>query len=153
MEQQGMSKMNLFWVGFYFLFILWIGFGMFVGRLATIFMAILKIPMNSFFGGLLGIVFALAIFSLIIYLVFGRTGKVKYVLLGFFTAIGILILWLGSCMGVIAIAGDEAMIIAMIAAVVLPAIAMRIVTKKMKEAWAEEKYPQTNPKMHEIWQN
>jgi hypothetical protein len=126
-DSQGISKIGMFWIGFSMLFILFLGFGnffvFFLGFLSNF----------RFFGSVTSGLLGITIVSLLVYFIFKDNVKMKYFFLGIFTAIGLVIIWAGSCFGVIMIGGESSVILAMIASIVIPILALVFVVRKLSK--------------------
>jgi len=151
----GMSKLGLFWIGFAVSF----GVGFMLGPILSLIMMPFSFLLNNTFNGLLGYGFMgiviLAVISIIAYAIFKDKPNSKYFFLGFFTWIALGILWAGSCFGVIMIgsmAGNEgaAIVLAMIASVVIPILALIVIAKRVAKA-SKESQNEPQRGYREVW--
>jgi len=164
-SNRGISKLGMFWIGFASAFasvlvlnpLLRIVFG----SLASLIWRAL--PGYAIFGSVFIYPFlsitAIAIVALVLFIALKNKVGFRYGLLGFFTAIFMGLLWIGSCFGGIMAGGaiehlfgtsSEGLLslpLGMIAAVIVPIAALIIIVKKIAKASKE----QPAKKYREVW--
>ncbi len=138
---QRTSKIGLFWTGF----IIYFAFAFFLSGFVNVFGAIFGIfgflgGFGTMVGGIIYELLAIAVLALIIYFIFRKSRGAKYVFLGFFTGLGLVILWAGSCFGIMMIGGGSynTLGLAMIASIAIPVIVLALIVRKIKSSLSEQ---------------